>query len=575
VLLVERPATMAFAPGLHAFPGGAIDPGDADPDLVERSALTPDELSAAFGGILPPVEALATAVAAIRELFEETGILLADAVGADGVPPGYLSRARAGLLDGSTTAGDLRLRTDRLAPLSRWVTPPSYERRFDARFFVAELPPGFEPSFATGEIAGHRWLTPRAALDARAAGTIALWPPTSTTLQQLEYVRSFRDVVDRLAPQPPVDRWNETLTDTLTRIAMPSAGGVPGQSVNAYLVGRRELLLVDPGDPSESATGAIEEAVAGRGGHVRAIVLTHADPDHAAGALGLAESLKVPILVGPGGGRDLPYDVIELVDREAVDRTDVLVTVLATPGHRSDHVALLLDGAGGTTSRSSVRARSRPSSARQGREQVPEQVETRGDLGRGRIGPGHHEAGSAGQRHALELAPRLAQPAAGGRLGGSLVDEHGGRRSPDRDPLPQRTDARGQLRVGGIVAGRYVLAQVGDPVTRCHQGVVGGLRRRSLGQDVGGDETLPEAAPQPALVVVAGGHAHRRRVEAHEQQPVGEGRQVFQGLDPAAADDQRDPVIPGIRSTDQRIQVIHDPAGGCCPPRRPPRRHAD
>jgi glyoxylase-like metal-dependent hydrolase (beta-lactamase superfamily II)/8-oxo-dGTP pyrophosphatase MutT (NUDIX family) len=353
VLLVERPSTMSFAPGLHAFPGGALDAGDSDPELAERSALTPDELAASFGGILTPAEALATAIAAIRELFEETGILLADATSPGGVPPGYLARARTGLLDGSATAGsmasflDLRLRTDLLAPLSRWVTPPAYERRFDARFFVAQLPRGADPVFAPGEIAGHRWLTPRAALDSRAAGVIALWPPTSTTLQQLEHVRSYSEVVGRLAPRPPVDRWNEALSDTLTRIALPSAGGVPGQSVNAYLIGRRELVLVDPGDPSESAALAIREAMASREGHVRAIILTHADPDHAAGALGLAEELKVPILVGPGGGHDLPFDVVELADREPIDRADVLITVVATPGHRPDHVSLVLDGTGG------------------------------------------------------------------------------------------------------------------------------------------------------------------------------------------------------------------------------------
>jgi glyoxylase-like metal-dependent hydrolase (beta-lactamase superfamily II)/8-oxo-dGTP pyrophosphatase MutT (NUDIX family) len=348
-LLVERPATMAFAPGLHAFPGGAIDDGDRDPELAAASVLTPEELAESFGGELTAPDALATAIAAVRELFEETGLLLAD-----GTPePGGLTSARLSLLAGSTTIGPVvsflgvRLRTDLLAPLSRWVTPAPYPRRFDARFYAAELPPQTELSFAPDEIAGHRWLTPRAALDARAAGELQFWPPTSTTLQQLEHAKAFADVQERLRPGTSVERWTESAIDVVARIPLVAAGGVPGQPVNAYLVGHRALALVDPGDPGEAAADAVAELVAARQGSIRAIVLTHADPDHAAGALGLAERWAVPILAGPGGARDLPFDVQEVADGDVVDVTDVPVVALATPGHRPDHIALVVDSGEG------------------------------------------------------------------------------------------------------------------------------------------------------------------------------------------------------------------------------------
>jgi len=350
VLLVERPMTMAFAPGLHAFPGGAIDPGDREPGLAEASVIPADELAREFGGELSPDEAMATAVAAIRELFEETGILLAHG------PPAQtdvLSSARSALLAGTTGMGPIvsflgvRLRTDLLAPLSRWVTPPPYPRRFDARFYAAALPAGTVPSFAPGEIAGYRWLTPRAALDLLASGDLRLWPPTSTTLQQLEHVRRFDEIRTRLGPTVPVERWTEEVMDAIGRVPLAGAGGVPGQPVNAYLVGHRELLLVDPGDPGEAAGTAIADAVAARQGSVRGVLLTHADPDHAAGALGHAERWAVPVFVGPGGGRDLPFDTVSLADGQAVDVTDVRAVVLATPGHREDHIALVVDGRDG------------------------------------------------------------------------------------------------------------------------------------------------------------------------------------------------------------------------------------
>jgi glyoxylase-like metal-dependent hydrolase (beta-lactamase superfamily II)/8-oxo-dGTP pyrophosphatase MutT (NUDIX family) len=348
-LLVERPATMSFAPGLHAFPGGAIDEGDREPELAESSTWRPDELARAFGDELEPADALATAVAAIRELFEETGILLADSV----TRPDGLAGAREALLAGTTTIGPvasflgIRLRTDLLAPLSRWVTPAPYPRRFDARFYAAELPRGAEPLFAPAEVASHRWLTPRAALDALADGSLQFWPPTSTTLQQLEHVRSFDVLLERLTPGVSVERWTESVADGVGRVPLAAGGGVPGQPVNAYLIGHRELVLVDPGDPGEAAALALDEAVAGRRGTIRAIVLTHGDPDHAAGALGAAERWGAPVFVGPGGGRDLPFVTTELHDGDLLDRVDLPVTALLTPGHRPDHVALVVDGRDG------------------------------------------------------------------------------------------------------------------------------------------------------------------------------------------------------------------------------------
>jgi glyoxylase-like metal-dependent hydrolase (beta-lactamase superfamily II)/8-oxo-dGTP pyrophosphatase MutT (NUDIX family) len=316
VLLTHRPATMAFAGDMHVFPGGAVDPADGEGD-------------AAFE------------VAALRELFEEAGILLAEPA----VASAALGDARAALLDGSATLAEVAdrlevtLRFDLLAPLSRWVTPPFVERRFDVQFFAAELPADAEASFIGDEVVAHRWLTARAALEARAAGEIGMWVPTSATLQQLEYVTTLDDIRSRLAPgEPGPIRLVEESADVV-RVILPSAGAVPGQEVNAYVVGRHQLVVIDPGDPSDAAADAFLALATGRQARIVGIALTSPEPDHAAGAEALAGRIEVPVFAGAGAARWLPYDVTELRDGDVVPVGDVSMTALATPGPRAEHVA--------------------------------------------------------------------------------------------------------------------------------------------------------------------------------------------------------------------------------------------
>jgi glyoxylase-like metal-dependent hydrolase (beta-lactamase superfamily II) len=137
----------------------------------------------------------------------------------------------------------------------------------------------------------------------------------------------------------------EEIAPEITRIVMPAGGGVPGQPMCAYLVGRRSFVLVDPGDPIGPALDRAVAEAAARGGSIRAIALTHVDPDHAAGAESLALQLDVPVLVGPGGGTPLPYKVTELTDDEVVDAGDVPLRVVATPGPRPDHLAFVVGAA--------------------------------------------------------------------------------------------------------------------------------------------------------------------------------------------------------------------------------------
>lgn len=352
-LLTRRPTTMAFAADMHVFPGGRVDAADADAGLGSRSVVSATEAARALGGDLTPETALATYVAAIRELFEEAGLLLAD-TGEDRTfpPAASLSLARSALVGGEADFGTivaelgLRLRTDWLMPLSRWVTPATFPRRFDARFFAAELPAGGRVTFEGDEVAGYDWLTPTGALEAMAAGRIGLWVPTSATLQQLEHVATIDQIRERLAPGPLGGVEVDEITPDVTRIVMPAGGGVAGQPVCAYLVGRHRHVIVDPGDPTGPALERAVTIARSRGGRIEAVALTQADPDHAAGSEALAVELDIPIIAGAGAGRALPYEVREVVDDSILTFGDVPLRAAATPGPNREHVAWLVGDRG-------------------------------------------------------------------------------------------------------------------------------------------------------------------------------------------------------------------------------------
>lgn len=349
VLLARRPPTMAFGPGLHVFPGGAVDEADAEGALVRRSVLDPAACAAAWAGDMEPGAAAATAVAAIRELFEEAGVLLASR--SDGAPAdaGAVARAHAAREPLTSLAArlDLLLRTDLLVPLSRWVTPPvGLARRYDARFLVAELPVGVAASPDGREVVALDWMTPHAALASMAAGRIELWPPTATTLVQLAPARDLDDVVRDCRPmRPAVPPSLERLGPALARMRLHGAGGIPGASVNAYLVGRRRVVVVDPGDPNDAAVEALLAAVE-PGARVVAVLLTAPVPDHAAGSTSVALRVDARIMAADGASPYLAGGAEPLADGTVLDLADVPIRVHATPGTHPHHVALEVAEAG-------------------------------------------------------------------------------------------------------------------------------------------------------------------------------------------------------------------------------------
>jgi 8-oxo-dGTP pyrophosphatase MutT (NUDIX family) len=206
-LLIQRHHRSKFAPGDFVFPGGKVEVEDRPVD-AEAWCTGPDEPTAA--GTLElrePGPALGYWVGAVREAFEEVGILLA--YGADGRSAALddtrlrehrraCQRDHRAFWHMLRTEG-LRLATDQLVYFAHWITPEERPMRFDTRFFVAPMPAGQEAEADEHEIVAVRWLTPAEALQARTRGEISLRLPTMKNLGVFDGAPSTTEVLGRLA----------------------------------------------------------------------------------------------------------------------------------------------------------------------------------------------------------------------------------------------------------------------------------------------------------------------------------------------------------------------------------------
>lgn len=198
VYLLRRVRAMAFAGGMHVFPGGSVDDADAHASLA-WAGPPPAEFATAFGCDEPLARALVCA--AVRETFEESGILLAgrspDELLADVSTDEWEAErvaleAREQSLSELLARRGLVLRADLLRPLAHWITPEVEPKRFDTRFFVARVPDG-QVCRHVGSEADHRlWLRPQDALDQQ----LLMLPPTAVALSDLA---AFPDVEAALA----------------------------------------------------------------------------------------------------------------------------------------------------------------------------------------------------------------------------------------------------------------------------------------------------------------------------------------------------------------------------------------
>lgn len=188
--LLRRTAKMAFAQGAVVFPGGGVDARDEEE--LPWSGPRPDEWAKRIG--LPPRQAYSVVVAAIRELFEESGVLLAVTISGQRIvgsaAQGWSTERQA--LDSHQISlaevlarHDLVLRTDLLGFRSRWLTPVFEPRRYDTFFFAARMPADQHACGDTSEAEESRWATPGEVLASAATGRVGLFPPTAFNLAEL------------------------------------------------------------------------------------------------------------------------------------------------------------------------------------------------------------------------------------------------------------------------------------------------------------------------------------------------------------------------------------------------------
>lgn len=395
VLLLQRTWDAAFMPGFYVFPGGAVDASD---EACRRYMAGTDDraisqtMSLDAGGT-------DYMIAAIRECFEEAGLLLA--ADHQGAELGEDSLAAVLAERDAVFHGDLgfdrlcqqhrlTLPLDSLAYLSHWVTPTGASRRFDTRFFTARAPDHQDARHDGVETIDHAWLTPQQALEDHRTGRRLIGAPTLRTLRLLSDFDSAEAVLAHAHANPPpplpsrpwparkgdkqvmletgTPAYAEvrkldperrgtasaqirpgqvvTLGDGVMRLTVDNAGLMTGPGTNTYLLGHPgDYTVIDPGPAQPDHLARLLELT---GGTIRQVLVTHTHRDHspAAQALKTATGARLVGLPPPADAsqdRDFVPDQLP-ADGEVLATGAGPLKVIHTPGHASNHVCYLLAG---------------------------------------------------------------------------------------------------------------------------------------------------------------------------------------------------------------------------------------
>jgi endoribonuclease LACTB2 len=341
VYWARRSERMAFLGGFYAFPGGQRDAEDAETPVAHCA----------------DAETAAMISCAARELFEETGVLVAR--GAEALTKGQLESLLDDLTSGRMTFAQmlahygLQLDADDFTFAGRWVTPPFSPRRFDTWFFLARCPRKQEPDVRTTEFAYGEWVAAHEAYTRWQRSEVLVAPPVLHALQTLAGGLTD-DLIARFLSVPQAQR------DAVRRIEflpgyicfpVRTPTKPPATHTNAYLVGKDEFVVIDPGSPYEEEQAALATCVdelLAAGQTVREIILTHHHPDHVAGTEALRAHLgsgRVPVaahrLTAEMLGNQVRVDRF-IADGDTIELAGtppIVLRALHTPGHTRGHLS--------------------------------------------------------------------------------------------------------------------------------------------------------------------------------------------------------------------------------------------
>jgi glyoxylase-like metal-dependent hydrolase (beta-lactamase superfamily II)/8-oxo-dGTP pyrophosphatase MutT (NUDIX family) len=385
VLMTRRSMTASFAPGAYVFPGGGIDPADADahPQASRRPGQSDLHLT--------------QAIAAIRESFEELGVLFAR--GPDGRwadARDIAAMDRSGPFAAQCRARGLQLAADQVYILAHWVTDRDLPRRFDVPFLVARMPAGQTPVADEAEQFEPVWVRPADALERHETGQFFIIFPTIRTLERLRAYPDVQAVLSACAateeplwtscpragllggqearymeheapygelalvcPDGQIQHTLDWQTDhpvallrNVQRLTAPNPGVMTGPGTNSYLVGdpHTGYAVIDPGPADTEHLQRLWQAA---GGQIRMIVCTHSHPDHSPGAAPLqALCENRPPILGLASRPTARANSRFAPDRELADGERLRLSgggdshtlrVIHTPGHAANHLCLVLE----------------------------------------------------------------------------------------------------------------------------------------------------------------------------------------------------------------------------------------
>jgi glyoxylase-like metal-dependent hydrolase (beta-lactamase superfamily II)/8-oxo-dGTP pyrophosphatase MutT (NUDIX family) len=343
VFWVRRSEKLSFLGGFYAFPGGKLDPPDAEVQVADCA----------------DAETAAAISCAARELFEETGVLIAG--GSDTLTKGQrtslLDDLESGRMSWPALLSHYGLSLDArdFTFAGRWLTPPFSAKRFDTWFFLANCPAKQEPQ-VTGdaELESGEWIPAREAHARWERSEILAVPPTLHALKTLaggigpDLVERFLSIPQ--AHRQPVRRIEFRPNYICFPVRTPTKP--PATHTNCYLIhNSRELLIIDPGSPYEdeqkALAGCVDDLVA-QGRTIREIVLTHLHPDHVAGVNALKAHLGGNMNVAAHRDTAGPLSDTVPVDRliqdgEVIELTGtpaIALRAMHTPGHARGHLCL-------------------------------------------------------------------------------------------------------------------------------------------------------------------------------------------------------------------------------------------